>query len=92
MDYLGPAMGYVQPVINLAGWAGGAETGAIFGLINGIRETSEWIVRSPSLGPSLDPILTYGLMAYEGYENLSDLLTEALSTIPLIGPVLGLIL
>lgn len=92
MDYLAPVMSYVQPVINLAGWVGGAETGAIFGLINGIRETSEWITRSPSLGPALDPVLTYGLMAYEGYENLSDLLTEAISAIPVIGPVLGLVL
>lgn len=92
MDYLGPAMGFIQPVINLAGWAGGAETGAIFGLINAIRETSEWITRSPSLGPALEPVLTYGLTAYEGYENLSDLITEALSAIPVIGPVLGLVL
>jgi hypothetical protein len=92
MDYLTPLMTYVQPTINLVGWVSGAETGAISGLINGIREADEWITRSPSLGPSLEPILTYGLIAYDGYENLSNLLGEALSAIPVIGPVLGLVL
>lgn len=92
MQYLGPVINVLGPVINLVGWVTGAETGAIFGLINGIRETSEWITRSPSLGPSLDPVLTYGITAYEGYENLSDLISEAASGIPVIGPVLGLVL
>jgi len=89
-----PVFSMLAPVIAVAGWAAGAETGMIFGAIEGIRAIdNEWLYQMPLLGSGelMENILGPGLRLYEGYESISGLLEEALTGVltSLFGPQIG---